>query len=99
MSSYCQDPLACPGGNCVGCKNGKLWCQDTKCSGQCPGCAWSLERDRFEYVIFFLLALSILLILFILVVNYGHQVLYYYVPNFELSQKGYQIPAGPPIYN
>jgi hypothetical protein len=97
-NGYCGNPKLCPGGNCIGCKDGQLWCQDPKCTGQCPGCGYDLDRDRFIYVTFFLVAMAILLILFVILVNYGHQTLYYYVPNYELERKGYQIPEGPPIY-
>jgi len=28
----------CPDGNCVGCRNGQLWCGDPRCSPNCPNC-------------------------------------------------------------
>ncbi len=39
MSLRCKDPNKCPNGNCIGCTNGKLHCNDTNCYPSCTGCA------------------------------------------------------------
>lgn len=33
----CSGP-SCIDGNCTGCRNGNLWCNDPLCSPNCPGC-------------------------------------------------------------
>lgn len=35
----CADPVTCPDGNCVGCQNGAVWCQDPRCDPYCANCA------------------------------------------------------------
>lgn len=94
----CQDPVSCPDGNCIGCRNGQLWCQDPRCVGLCTDCGYDEDRDRFGYVVFFLIIVSLVLVVVIICLTYGHQMVYYYVPNYQLQQKGYVVPNGPPIY-
>lgn len=36
MSGQCSDSLICKDGQCVGCKDGKPWCQDPRCFPYCP---------------------------------------------------------------
>ena len=36
--SQCSPSSTCPGGNCPGCKNGAVFCDDPRCYPNCPGC-------------------------------------------------------------
>lgn len=97
-SIQCQDPVTCPGGNCPGCKNGQIWCQDTRCLGYCTNCLPDETTDRFGYSILFVIIIVLLLILFTIWITYGHQVAYYYVPNYQLEEKGYAVPQNASVY-
>jgi hypothetical protein len=92
-STQCQDSPACPGGNCVGCQNGQIWCQDPRCIGYCTNCVPDLTRERLGFVVFIIVIMALLLIIFIVWITYGHQVAYYYVPNYVLEAKGYAVPG------
>ena len=36
-NSICQPPN-CKDGDCVGCRSGNLWCEDSRCYPRCPSC-------------------------------------------------------------
>ena len=70
MSNRCSDTSQCPDGNCVGCKNGSLFCNDPRCYPNCPDCTNDSDEsnnnaDRIILIILLILA-GILLILFII---------------------------------
>lgn len=97
-NAQCLDPITCPDGNCSGCKNGEIWCQDPRCDPQCANCVYDQTADRFGYSVMFLIIVAILLIIFAIILTYGHQTMYYFVPNSQLEEKGYLVPPGPAIY-
>jgi hypothetical protein len=94
----CLNPVTCPGGNCPGCQNGKIWCQDPRCDPQCPNCFYDQQAERYGFVTIMIIILALLLIILVILITYGHQVMYYYVPNQQLESKGYLVPPGPAIY-
>ena len=96
---HCQDSVACPGGNCIGCRNGQVWCQDPRCQGYCPNCNTSQEyNDITTHYTFAILIMVFLLILFAVWICYGNSMTYYYVPNYALDQYDYATPMGEPIF-
>jgi len=97
-SPQCNNPTTCPDGNCIGCKNGQVWCQDPRCDPQCTDCVFDREADNFGYLTFFIIITVFALIIVTIVVTMGHRTLYYYVPNSQLESKGYLVPPGPAIH-
>jgi len=93
----CDNPRICPDGNCVGCRNGEVWCQDPRCEGQCPDCFYDPRDDRVGYTVFIIIIAVLVVVMVIVMLNYGHTMTYYYVPNYQLQEKGYQINNGPEI--
>lgn len=73
MSNICQDPVTCPNGNCVGCKNGQVWCQDTRCSPYCQGCSIPKNHDINGGMIIVIIILCLTSMLFIVWFVYGPQ--------------------------
>jgi uncharacterized protein (DUF983 family) len=67
---YCSS-ISCPKGNCPGCKDGKVWCQDPRCEPYCMNCG---PPDDFKAsVIIFLITLIILglVMAFVVFMFYG----------------------------
>jgi len=61
MSSHpCSGP-SCPNGNCIGCRNGNLWCQDPRCAPNCPGCQSNVNTWS-NIVIIFVIIIGLILI-------------------------------------
>lgn len=75
MSNYCSDPVICPNGNCVGCKNGQIWCQDPRCSPYCASssCVIQDDHDFNGNLVVVVILLSLIAILFIVWFVYGPQ--------------------------
>jgi len=63
--SRCSDSAQCPGGNCLGCVNGRLNCIDPRCYPNCEGCPKPSNLNWALIVI--LVLLGVLLILAIIV--------------------------------
>lgn len=92
----CDNTKTCPNGNCPGCRNGQVWCQDPRCVGSCPDCFYDPDRERTEGLMIMLIVVIMLFVLIIIVVNYGHRFWYYYVPDTELRSAGYSVPQNYP---
>lgn len=76
MSQHrCTDPVICPGGNCVGCLNGQIWCQDPRCAPFCPGsvCKYPHDHDFNANMMMTVIIISLVAILFIVWFIYGPQ--------------------------
>lgn len=59
--SICSDPVACLNGNCIGCKDGAVWCQDPRCAPNCPGETCTIPDDHdFNGNLVFLIILACL---------------------------------------
>ena len=58
-SNPCADPITCPGGNCVGCVNGKLNCRDSRCDPNCAGCQPPPNLDFAALVLFVIIIIVI----------------------------------------
>lgn len=71
--SDCADPLTCPGGNCVGCRNGQVWCQDPRCQPYCGGCAIPSTFDFNANMTIIVILLCLITIFFIVWFVYGPQ--------------------------
>ena len=73
--SHCSDPVTCPGGNCIGCKDSEIWCLDPRCSPFCPedACAIPDDHDQNANVVIAIILLSLVSILFIFWFMYGPQ--------------------------
>lgn len=68
MSSHCSDPVICPDGNCPGCKNGSLYCQDTRCAPYCQGCHnVKIETHDFNANMMIFIILICLIVIFFIV--------------------------------
>lgn len=64
MSNRCSDP-SCLNGNCAGCSNGNLFCDDPRCFPNCPDCTSdvSTTSNNWIIIVIILVLLGILLIL------------------------------------
>jgi hypothetical protein len=74
MGDICGDPVACPNGNCVGCKNGEPWCLDPRCSPYCgtsPRCAIPDDHDFNGNIVFGIIMICLVTIFFIVWYVYG----------------------------
>lgn len=71
--SHCEDPVTCPGGNCIGCKNGQIDCQDVRCAPYCPEkvCALPKSHDENFNIVVTIILLCLMTILFIYWFAYG----------------------------
>lgn len=71
--SHCSDPVTCPGGNCIGCKNSEIWCQDPRCAPNCPsqGCSIKNSHDQNVNIVITIILISLVAILFIYWFMYG----------------------------
>lgn len=73
--SHCSDPVTCPGGNCIGCKNGEVDCQDPRCAPYCPEsqCTFPENHDENANIVITVILLCLIAILFIYWFMYGPQ--------------------------
>ena len=71
MSDHCSNPDMCPGGNCPGCRNGKVWCQDPRCGPYCQNCAVPKSFDYNANAVFLVILICLLAALFIVWFVYG----------------------------
>lgn len=74
--SDCGDLVTCPNGNCIGCKNGQIWCQDPRCDPYCPGtiCKYpGPEHDFNANLMMVVILISLITILIIVWFIYGPQ--------------------------
>lgn len=71
--NFCSDEKRCPQGNCIGCKNGQLWCRDPRCSPYCPeaACIMDVEHRNVVNLTMTLILSCLVVILFIIWVFYG----------------------------
>lgn len=71
--SDCGNPVTCLNGNCIGCKNKKVWCQDPRCAPNCAGssCQISDAHDFNGGAIVLAIVFCLLMILFIVWSAYG----------------------------
>lgn len=71
MSEICQNAFLCPGGNCSGCKNGKIWCDDPSCAPFCSECFIVQGHDFISNWVFVLIISALIFLLFVIWVGYG----------------------------
>ena len=72
---------------CEGCKDGKLWCDDPRCTPNCQGCQTKENHDIFTNLFF----LTIIIILIVLVIV----IFALYGPDFIILHDGDMIPYFP----
>ena len=70
MTDRCQSS-DCPGGNCPGCRNSILYCQDPRCYPDCPGCDTKPEGQSNWWLTAIVLVLLGVLLVLGLVVGFG----------------------------
>lgn len=72
----CNDPRFCQDGNCPGCLNGQLWCQDPRCAPYCPGslCSIPPEHDFVLNLVMAVILVSLCAMLFTVWYVYGPSV-------------------------
>lgn len=68
-----MDPVICPGGNCPGCQEGEIWCQDPRCFPNCPGDVCMIPEDYnfTTNVVIACIIVCLFVILFIVWFAYG----------------------------
>lgn len=69
--NICKNEKICPGGNCIGCKNGEIWCQDPKCQPYCPQCLKHPDSDYNANIVIAIILMCLISILFIVWFAYG----------------------------
>lgn len=70
----CGNNIFCEGGDCIGCRNGTIWCDDPRCNPHCTDCFADRNSNKFVTLIFIAIILCLLLILFIFIVSSGNRV-------------------------
>lgn len=73
FATDCKDPITCPGGNCLGCRNGQIWCQDPLCQPFCPNCAIPNAFDFNANMTIIVILICLIAIFFIVWFVYGPQ--------------------------
>lgn len=63
-SHPCSGP-ACLDGNCIGCRNGNLWCGDPRCSPHCPNCP--SNKDTWSVVVIIIIVIIALILICIVI--------------------------------
>lgn len=78
--SNCSNEKFCPGGNCVGCNNGQVWCDDPRCHPYCPGteCFMHREHDPIANIVMVVIFICLVTILAILWFYLGPTFLKFY---------------------
>ena len=67
--SQCQS-FTCPDGNCPGCKNGQLYCKDSRCAPYCSGCQMLPQYEAFGYTVITITLIFLVILLAILIYTY-----------------------------
>lgn len=72
MTSICENSLICKNGNCLGCRNGKPYCDDI-CFPNCEGCVIPSDFEGITVIVFFIifLLLAIILVVFYFIFGMG----------------------------
>ena len=71
----CNNPILCPGGSCIGCKDGKLDCTDPRCYPNCTGCNITTNNtnwNRILLIIVLILLIILGIILIVIIFNSRH---------------------------
>ena len=61
-STHCTGPF-CPNGNCSGCKDDKLWCDDPRCYPNCRECIPPEDQDLWGWFVVVLIILALVLLI------------------------------------
>lgn len=88
---HCKDEKLCPGGNCVGCKGGKLWCFDPKCFPHCNDCPYPKERDNLFNMVFVIMVLVLISVAILILVGFGSPIAYLFVPKDEIVPRNWGV--------
>ena len=59
----------CKNGNCIGCKDGKKWCDDPRCYPYCRDCNLTPSSDGLGYLILLIIAIGIITIIVLVLAN------------------------------
>lgn len=73
-SEHCQDPVSCLNGNCIGCKDGKIWCQDPRCAPYCKGCSIPKNHDLNGTIVVVIILMCLFAMLIIIWAFYGPKI-------------------------
>lgn len=78
--SNCANTELCADGNCIGCQNGQIWCQDPRCHPYCQGeeCLMSSDHDANANIVIIIILLALIMILIIVWFFYGPSFFRYY---------------------
>lgn len=95
----CSSP-ECPGGNCPGCIDGKVWCQDPRCAPYCRDCAPPPDNNFAVNVTMAIIIIALIIILFIVWFAYGPAVFVFHNDPSRAStqNKNLSTLAPPPQY-
>lgn len=69
--NLCKNELICPNGDCVGCKDGEVWCQDPRCQPYCPRCQMLPDHDYNANITIAIVLMCLIAILFVVWFAYG----------------------------
>jgi hypothetical protein len=94
MTSHCSDPVSCLNGNCVGCKDGQVWCQDPRCAPYCPGtqCAIPADHDFNANIMIGIILICLTTIFFMVWFVYGPRL---FEPHDDHVRAGVIMPTSP----
>ena len=70
MSNRCIASASCVNGNCVGCKNGNLYCNDPRCYPNCPDCKTDVPSSSNWILITVILVLLGFLLILAFIIGY-----------------------------
>ena len=94
MDGICQSNT-CHQGNCPGCKDGQIWCDDPRCSPYCIGCQPPGYNSEIINALFAGLLILLLLGVFLSLFLYGPRFVVHhpgkYDPKDEIVEMGIMI--------
>jgi len=70
MVSHCEGSM-CPAGNCVGCKDSKVWCDDPRCTPYCAECNPPEDIKRWVIALLCLVVLAGLMMILLTIIIHG----------------------------
>lgn len=86
----CTNPITCSEGNCIGCENSQIWCQDPRCAPYCSGCAPPTNLDFVVNMTVIIILVCLIAILFIVWFIYGPR---FFHPHSNYEQANILIPT------
>jgi hypothetical protein len=71
FTGRCDDYTTCAQGNCIGCKDGQIWCADPRCEPYCSNCAIDTAHDFNANIVTIIILACLAAMLLIMLIFHG----------------------------